>query len=294
MALDDKWYGVIEAGGTKFICAIVDESKNIIAEERIATRTPDITLAKCVDFFQQQMKLGYTIRKIGIASFGPIVLDKASPQWGHFSKTPKPGWSGANFAPRLSRELQVDVVLDTDVNAPALAEYKWGCAQHAESVVYLTIGTGLGGGVVINGRPLHGVTHPEIGHMAVIPPEGQTGTCPFHEHCAEGYASGTALGKIWGQPAHELDSDHPAWDGFAFVVGQLCRNLVLSFSPQKIIFGGGVMQKPGLLSKVIQATEKELGGYVAFPEGTDLNTILCLPALGDKVGVLGALALLDQ
>lgn len=294
MAHEQPYYGVIEAGGTKFNCAIVTREREIVAQQRIPTLMPKDTIEACIAFFENQIQAGYDIKQIGIASFGPIVLDPQSNEWGYFSKTPKPGWSHTPFAPVIRDALGVEVTIDTDVNAPALAEYKWGVAKGCESVVYITVGTGLGGGVVINGKPLHGVTHPEIGHMVVVAPEGQTGTCPFHECCAEGLISGAALGKIWGTPAHELGDEHPAWESFAFVMGQVCRNLMLCFSPNKIIFGGGVMQKPGLLDKVVVATQEQLGGYIAFPEGFNLEDILCLPDLGDKVGILGALALLDQ
>lgn len=293
MALSDPYYAVIEAGGTKFNCAIVTPQRDIVTEVRIPTTTPEQTLSETVSFFQEQRQKGYAFAKMGVASFGPLDLNPASNGYGSITKTPKPHWSDAPIRQHLADKLQCDVSIDTDVNGAALAEYRWGIAQHTQVAVYITVGTGVGGGIVINGKPLHGLVHPEIGHMLVSPPEGQQGTCPFHANCVEGLASGTALGKIWGAPSHTFGDDHQAWDGLAEVLGSLSHNLLVTLSAQKIIFGGGVMQKSGLLEKVIAATQQNLRDYIVFPEGVTLADVICLPGLGTRSGLFGALALLD-
>lgn len=293
MALTDPYYAVIEAGGTKFNCAIVTPDKEIVAEIRIPTTTPEETLSATEAFFTAQREAGYPFSKMGIASFGPLDLDPASPTYGYITKTPKPHWSNTDLANALASALDCEVVIDTDVNGAALGEYRWGAAQGAGVAVYVTVGTGVGGGIVVNGKPLHGLVHPEIGHMLVQPPVGITGTCPFHTNCVEGLASGTALGKIWAQPSDTFDDDHPAWDGLAEVLGNMCHNLMVVLSAEKIILGGGVMQKPGIVDKIVAATEKTLNDYVVFPEGKSLQDVICTPGLGTRSGMLGALALLD-
>ncbi|GGF86472.1 ROK family protein [Alteromonas lipolytica] len=294
MALTDSFYAVIEAGGTKFNCAVVTPQREIVAEIRIPTTTPADTLGKTVHFFQQQHKAGFHFARLGIASFGPLDLHQGSPTYGYITKTPKPDWSHTNLAGFLAEALDCEVVIDTDVNGAALGEYRWGAAQNADVAVYVTVGTGIGGGVVINGKPLHGLVHPEIGHMLVQPPAGVTGVCPFHTNCVEGLGSGTALGKIWSQPSHTFADDHPAWDGLAEVLGQMCHNLMVTLSAQKIILGGGVMQKEGLVAKVLATTSATLNDYIVMPEGTGLDDIICLPGLGTRSGLFGALAMLDR
>ncbi len=294
MALRDPFYAVIEAGGTKFNCAIVDENRNIIEELRVPTTTPAETLSACVDFFKHQKTLGRDFSEMGIASFGPLDLKPDSTYWGYVTKTPKPNWSFTSVAPYLGDALGCRVAIDTDVNAAAMAEHRWGAGQNANVVIYVTVGTGVGGGVVINGKPLHGLVHPEIGHFKVIPPAGIEGVCPFHGNCVEGLASGAALGKIWGQPSETLGDDHEAWDKLADVLAQLSHNLLVGFSAEKIVFGGGVMQKDGMLEKIIAKTADSLADYIVFPDGTGLNDIIVLPGLGTRSGLLGALALLDS
>lgn len=294
MALSDPYYAVIEAGGTKFNCAVVTPERDIVAEIRIPTTTPEDTLAKTIGFFQQQRQAGYLFSRMGVASFGPLDLNPASSTYGYITKTPKPNWSSTDVAGRLAKELDCDVVIDTDVNGAALGEYRWGAAQGSAVAVYVTVGTGVGGGLVINGKPLHGLVHPEIGHMLVQPPTGVTGVCPFHTNCVEGLASGTALGKIWSQPSHTFTDDHPAWDGLAEVLGDMCHNLMVTLSAQKIILGGGVMQKHGLIEKVVAATRSKLNDYIVMPEGSSLESIICLPGLGTRSGLFGALAMLDS
>jgi fructokinase len=294
MALTDPYYAVIEAGGTKFNCAVVTAEREIVAEIRIPTTTPEETLAKTADFFQQQRQAGLAFNRMGIASFGPLDLNPASATYGYITKTPKPVWSDTDLAGYLARQLDCEITIDTDVNGAALGEYRWGAAQGTAVAVYVTVGTGVGGGLVINGKPLHGLVHPEIGHMLVQPPAGVTGVCPFHQNCVEGLASGTALGKIWSQPSHTFTDDHPAWDGLSEVLGDMCHNLMVTLSAEKIILGGGVMQKHGLVEKVIAATTARLNDYIVMPAGVGLDDIICLPGLGTRSGLFGALALLDS
>ncbi len=286
-----QYFAAIEAGGTKFNCAIIDADKNILAETRIATTTPDETIGAVIDFFTQQKGSGFGFDRLGLATFGPVDLDLDSATYGHITKTPKPHWTGAALAPRLAEGLGCEVVVDTDVNGAALAEYRWGAAQGTSVAVYITVGTGVGGGVVINGKPLHGLLHPEIGHMLIGDVEGIKGVCPFHGSCIEGLASGTAMGKIWQKPAEQLPDDHRAWEIQARVLGMLCHNLMLNFSPEKIVLGGGVMNKPGLLGNVIQYTQSSLASYVTLPSGISFEDIICLPQLGNKAGIFGAFAL---
>lgn len=294
MALTDNCYAVIEAGGTKFNCAIVDGQRHILAEQRIATTTPNETLAQCVNFFRAQREQGLRFSRMGIASFGPLDLQSGSKRFGFITQTPKPGWSDTPLASHFEHALGVDVAIDTDVNAAALAEYRWGAAQRTQVSVYVTVGTGVGGGLVVNGKPVHGAVHPEMGHMLVTPPEGQTGTCPFHTNCVEGLVSGTALAKIWGQPSDTFGTDHPAWDGLADVLAQFCHNLLVTLSAEKIVFGGGVMQTKGLIERIRKRTGDYLNGYVVFPDGVSLDSILVLPGLDVRSGLFGALALLDD
>lgn len=286
----NKHFAVIEAGGTKFNCAIVDAERNILVSQRVATSNPDQTLGEVIDFFRQQQQ-SYNFDYLGLACFGPLDLHPDSATYGYITATPKPHWSNTAIAPLLEHALNCQVVFDTDVNAAALAEYKWGAAQGADVCIYITVGTGVGGGVVIHGKPLHGLIHPEIGHMLIPQLDGIKGVCPFHGNCVEGVASGKAMGEIWQQPAETLVDDHQAWDIQTQVLGLMCHNLMLSFSPQKIVMGGGVMSKPGLLTKVIQNTEQSLAGYLSFQHGKSLQDVICLPGLGEHSGLLGALAL---
>lgn len=294
MALTDNYYAVIEAGGTKFNCAIVDGQRQVLAEQRIATTTPAETLARCVDFFQQQRQHGYRFQRLGIASFGPLDLMPNSETYGFITQTPKPFWSNTPLVSHFEKALGVEVRIDTDVNAAALAEYRWGAAQHTQVSVYVTVGTGVGGGLVINGKPVHGAVHPEMGHMLVTPPDGQTGVCPFHKNCVEGLASGTALGKIWGQPSDTFGREHPAWEGLADVLAQFSHNILVTLSAEKIVFGGGVMQTEGLIERIVQRTKDYLKGYVVFSDGIAVDNILVLPGLEGRSGLFGALALLED
>jgi fructokinase len=286
-----KYFAVIEGGGTKFNCAIFDAQKQICAKYRVPTSTPDATLGAVVAFFESQKNKGHDFEKLGLACFGPLDLNKRSSSFGSITSTPKPHWSNTRIVPILAQALDCKVAVDTDVNAAALAEHLWGASKGAEVNVYTTVGTGIGVGVIINGKPLHGLIHPEIGHMLVSGLDNIHGICEFHGQCFEGLASGKAMSKIWKQPAETLPDDHPAWEIQAQVLGQLCHNLMLSFSPQSIVLGGGVMAKSGLLERAIYYAEKSLNSYIVYPENYSLKQIISKPGLGDRSGILGALAL---
>ncbi len=282
-------YGLIEAGGTKFVLGIA-EGDRIVATARIPTTTPEETLGQAIDWFEAQLGKGAGLDAIGVASFGPLQLDRGRPDWGHVGQTPKPGWSGADLAPRLARSFGCPVAIDTDVNGAALAEYIWGAGQGCRSLVYLTIGTGIGGGAVIDGKILHGVSHPEMGHFrpARHPDDlGFAGACSFHGDCLEGLASGPAVKARWGQSLSELGPDHPAHEIIAFYLAQAVCTLQAIFEPQRIIFGGGVMGAPGLIGKVVTAADMLGAGYFA----SDPAEIVVAPGLGDEAGLRGALAL---
>ncbi|WP_026376358.1 ROK family protein [Aestuariibacter salexigens] len=286
-----QYYAAVEGGGTKFNCAIIDAERNIIAEQRFPTSTPDETLGQVVDFFSQQKVKGHQFTSLGLGCFGPLDLNPDSLQFGYIANTPKPHWSNTPIMNILQDELGCSVSIDTDVNAAALAEYKWGAAKACDVAIYVTVGTGVGGGVIINGRPLHGLNHPEIGHMLIGEIEGIGGTCPFHGCCVEGLASGTSMKKIWKCSAESLQPDHEAWVVEAKVLARLCHNLMLSFSPQRIILGGGVMQQSSLLESIQHYLAQSLAGYITLPQHRSFQDIVVMPALKDKSGLLGALAL---
>lgn len=285
-------FGAIEAGGTKFVCAAGTGPDDVRAITRFPTTTPAETFARAIAFFQEQPE---PVAALGIGSFGPVDLNPASPTYGFITSTPKPGWQQADICGTLRHALGVPVAFDTDVNAAALGEQRWGAAQGADPVIYLTVGTGIGGGVLVGGRPVHGLVHPEIGHIPV-PRDPQTdpfpGVCPFHGDCLEGLAAGPALQARWGQPGHTLPADHPAWPLEAAYIALGLAACICVLSPQRIILGGGVMQQPQLFPLVRERVKTVLNGYLRAPEIEEPNPgYIVPPGLGDRAGVLGALAL---
>ena len=288
-----RLFGAVEAGGTKFICAVGDENGVLHAESRIATADPDSTLARVRAFFKARCG-DVTPAALGVACFGPVVLERQSASYGFIGNTPKAGWSNTDVAAMLAREFSCPVGFDTDVNAAALAEHRWGAGRGTQNLVYLTVGTGIGGGVLIDGAPLHGLLHPEIGHIHPRRHEldlNFAGVCPFHGDCLEGLASGPAILARTGRELQHLDASHVQWQIEADYLGQLCAQLVLTVSPQRIILGGGVMAEP-LFAPVRQRTLRWLGGYVDRPEIlARIERYIVAPALGSRAGVLGALCL---
>ena len=287
--------GGIEAGGTKFVCSIGSGPGDLRHEVRFPTTTPEETLARTIDYFQEQEEAEGPLDAIGIAAFGPLDPDPTSPTYGYITTTPKPGWAHTNFVGALNNHFDVPVGFDTDVNGAALSEGRWGAAQGLHTFLYLTIGTGIGGGAMINGKLLHGLVHPEMGHIRLSHDwqhDPFPGSCPYHGDCLEGMAAGPAVEKRWGLKGQELGSDHEAWELEADYLAQALQTLVTAFSPQRVIMGGGVMDVPGLLPKVRQKTLDYLNGYVQHPAITErIDEYIVAPGLGNKAGVLGAIAL---
>lgn len=287
-------YGGIEAGGTKFVCAVGGSPDTIEAEVRFPTTTPEETIEQAIAFFEEHLPLA----SVGVSSFGPVDPDPASATFGYITTTPKPGWAHTDFAGAIGDALDVPVGLDTDVNGAALGEQRWGAAQGLDTFIYLTIGTGIGGGGVINGGLMHGLIHPEMGHIR-IPHDREAdpyaGHCPYHGDCLEGLAAGPALEERWGQPAETLPAHHPAWELEAQYLALALSNFICTLSPQRIVMGGGVMEQPQLLPLVRQKVQELLNGYVQTPEILErIDDYIVPPGLGAKAGVLGAIALAQR
>jgi fructokinase len=286
-------YGGVETGGTWCVCAVGSGPGSLIAEEQFPTgEDPKRTIARIASFFERHPRPA----ALGIGAFGPLELDPRSPVWGQVTATPKPGWSGAALAPALAQRLGVPVAIDTDVAAAALAEHRWGAGRGAGSLAYVTVGTGIGAGLLLDGgRPWHGLVHPEAGHIR-IPHDRRRdpygGCCPRHGDCWEGLACGPAIAERWGRAAGDLPGEHPAWELEAEYLALGLLSLVLVASPERIVLGGGVMERPGLLERVRVRLGALLAGYPPHPLlGERIGEYLLAPALGDRAGVLGALAL---
>jgi len=288
-------WGGIEAGGTKFVCAVGSGPEDLRAEIRFPTSSPEVCLREALDFFRAQQAKHGALAAIGVASFGPVDPDPASPSFGTITTTPKPGWANTDLVTPLRVGLGLPVGFDTDVNGAALGEGRWGAAQGLDTFIYLTVGTGIGGGAVVNGALLHGLVHPEMGHIAV--PHDRdldpfAGSCPFHGDCLEGLASGPALEQRWGQRAETLSEEHPAWELEAGYLAHGLATMIYTFSPQRIIVGGGVVAHPGLLTRVRGRLLEILNGYVQHPAVLDeMESYVVAPGLGNQAGVLGAIAL---
>jgi fructokinase len=293
----EKIYGGIEAGGTKFVCIVGSSPSNIVDRLRIETASPQETLPRVAQFFEPYASSG-RIRTLGIGSFGPIDLDRNSPNYGGITATPKPGWQSTNIPAALQTSLHLDVAIDTDVNAAALGEALWGAGRGVDPSLYLTIGTGIGGGFIQNGRPLHGLSHPEMGHIRV-PHDRRAdsfpGNCPFHGDCFEGLANGPAIEKRLGRRAETLADDDPFWQIEAAYIGAALATYILVLSPARIILGGGIMQRRFLLPVIRRHVLDSLNGYVqCAPLLERIESYIVPPQLGNESGALGALALARQ
>lgn len=286
--------GAIEAGGTKFVLALSRADGTILAETRVATRTPDECFPDIAAFFDQASAAHGAIAAFGVGSFGPIDIDPASPAYGTFTTTPKPGWAGARYHDVLGR-FGAPIVVDTDVNGAALGEWESGAGQGCRTLAYTTVGTGVGSGVLRDGRSLMGFSHFESGHIPVIRDttrDPYKGFCPYHRDCLEGLAAGPSIKDRWGQSLSELGSPADKVDLIAGYVAQLAVNLVLLHMPDRLIFGGGVMKTPGLIPAVRQQTEARLAGYIKAPQlDPGLERYIVGPGLGDEAGITGAIAL---
>jgi len=291
----DELYGGIEAGGTKFVCAVGTGTGEILGRVQFPTSTPEATLGQAIDFFRRQ---AVPVASVGIGSFGPVDLDPPSPTFGRITSAPKPGWQDVDIAGQVRAALSVPTRLDTDVNAAALGEHRWGAAQGLDTFLYLTVGTGIGGGGMAGGRLLHGLMHPEMGHQR-IPHDRERdpfdGSCPHHGDCWEGLACGLAIDRRWGKRGNELPPDHPAWALEAHYLALGLANLILVLSPQRIILGGGVMHQLQLFPAIRREVQVLLAGYIRAPAILErMDDYIVPPALGDGAGVLGAIALAQE
>jgi fructokinase len=284
-------FGGMEGGGTKFVCAVGTGLDDIREEIRFATTTPDETLAQAIAFFKK-----HNAAAIGLAPFGPLDLDSSSPCYGSITATPKPGWSGTNILAAFRRAFDIPLAFDLDVNAAAFGEYTCIPANRGlDTFVYFTIGTGIGAGVITYGELIHGLTHPEAGHMRLphdLAKDPFPGICPFHVDCFEGLAAGPALEARWGQLGQALPDNHPAWELETGYISSALVNIILTISPQRIVLGGGVMERRFLFPLIRVKVKEFLNGYVASPVfAGELDDFIVPPALGKRSGILGAIAM---
>jgi fructokinase len=286
-------FGGIETGGSKWECAIGTGPDDLRAAETIATTTPEETIGRAIAFFERQGP----VAAIGIGSFGPVDQKLSSPTWGHITNTPKPGWAHTDVGQEIRRRLSVPVAFDTDVNAAALGEHRWGACQGLDTFCYITVGTGIGGGGMAGGKLLHGLLHPEFGHMRVphdLNADPFPGVCPYHGDCWEGLASGLAIEARWGRPAASLDGDLAVWELEARYLALGLVSVMCVLSPERIVVGGGVAHHDGLLTLVQRDVLALMNGYVETSAVSDeIAEYITLPGLGLRAGVLGAIALAE-
>lgn len=280
-----NYYGAIEAGGTKMVCAVADEDLKIIAKTSVPTTTPNETLAEIFRFFDE-----YKLQSLGIGSFGPIGIDPSKDNYGYILATPKKGWANFNLLGALKERYGVACAWTTDVNAAAYGELKQGAAIGKSSCIYLTVGTGIGAGIVNNGEIFQGIGHPEMGHIRVKrhPEDTYEGTCPYHKDCLEGLAAGPSLEARTQMKGQHLPQDHPIWELQAYYIAQALMNYTLTLAPEKIILGGGVMNQEHLLEKIRQQFTEQMAGYMETPEVSDYIVRWGLP---NESGIIGSLLL---
>ncbi|MBV9156183.1 MAG: ROK family protein [Acidobacteriaceae bacterium] len=287
--------GGIEAGGTKFVCGI-GTGPDDLRTAQFPTSSPEITLANVIAFFKEQA--GASLEAVGIGSFGPVDLNRSSPSFGFITSTPKPGWANFDLVGAVQNGLNVPVEFDTDVNGALLGEARWGAAQDVADAVYITIGTGVGGGAMVDGEVVHGLVHPEMGHLRIphdLARDPYPGNCPYHGDCLEGLAAGPAMQARWGMPAGVLPPDHPGWPLEAHYLALGLVNLTVTLSPRRFLLGGGVMQQPQLFGLIRQEFARLLNQYVQHPDVIEgLDTYIQPPQLGGRAGVLGTLVLAEQ
>ena len=281
-------YGGIEAGGTKMICVIGDENGRILDRMQIPTKTPEETMPIMIDYFK-----GKDIKALGIACFGPIDLNRDSKTYGYITSTPKLAWKNYDIVGAFKKELGVPIGFDTDVNGSLLGEITWGCAKGLTDALYLTIGTGVGGGVMAGGKLLHGMLHPELGHIKMAVADGDTykGKCPYHGTCFEGMAAGPAIEDRWGKKAVELADDDKVWDLESTYIAQALCTYILTLSPQIIILGGGVMHQEQLFPLIREKVLEQLNGYIVTKELKDIDNYIVPASLNDDQGIMGSIKL---
>lgn len=284
----------VELGGTKCL-AILARGREILDRLKVPTGSPEATVGELIGCVRRWQSDGADVKALGLASFGPLGLDPGRPDFGFITGTPKPGWADFDLRGGFSGALGLPIGLDTDVNAAALAEGRWGASAGARVHVYLTVGTGVGGGLVVDGRAVHGLMHPEMGHVRVrrVPTDDFPGACPFHGDCVEGLASGPALAARTGIDPSALADDHPAWRFVAAGLGELVATLLLALSPERIVIGGGVGGREALLPAIREAARMSLNLYLPLAAG-ELDTLVTAPGLGTDSGALGAVLLALQ
>jgi fructokinase len=286
-------YGGIETGGSKWECAIGTGPEEMRAATTIRTTTPRETMENAIAFFEHEGP----VEAIGIGSFGPIDQKPSSPTWGHITTTPKPGWAHTDVAQEIRRRLSVPVAFDTDVNAAALGEHRWGAGQGLDTFCYITVGTGIGGGGLSGGKLMHGLLHPEFGHMRIphdFEDDPFEGVCPYHGDCWEGLASGRAIEARWGKPAEQLEDEPAVWELEARYLALGLVSVICVLSPERIVVGGGVASRDALLPLVRHDVLSLMNGYLDSPAVRDrISEYITVPALGIRAGVLGAIALAE-
>ncbi len=278
----------IEAGGTKFVCAIGDENGQIFSKEVVKTTTPKETMEQVVEYFKQ-----HDFEKMAVGCFGPIDINIKSETYGYITSTPKQAWINYNIMGELKKHFNVPMEFNTDVNCAALGELSFGAAKSLDSCLYMTVGTGIGAGAVVNGTLVSGMLHPEMGHMLIKRREDDKfeGTCIYHKDCFEGLACGKAIDYRWNTPAYELPEDHEAWDLEAYYLAQGIVNFILVLSPQKIILGGGVPQQKQLYPLIHKYVKEFLNGYIQTKEMEDIENYIVYAELGNEAGIKGTLVL---
>ena len=281
-------FGALEAGGTKMVLAIGNENGEILEQVSIPTETPSITIPKIIEYYK-----GKEIAALGIGSFGPIDLDKKSKTYGYITSTPKLAWANYDLVGNIKKELPLPIGFDTDVNGSALGEATWGITKDVESSIYITIGTGVGIGVYQNGGLLHGMLHPEAGHVLLSkhPDDKFEGVCPYHPNCLEGLASGPSIEKRWGKKAIELKDNQKVWEMEAYYIAQALVGYILTLSPHRIVLGGGVMHQEQLFPLIRSKVTELLNGYVRTSQINDMEHYIVPAALNDNQGIMGCIQL---
>lgn len=282
-------FGALEAGGTKMVCAIGDENGKILEKISLPTKTPEETMPKIIEYFKDK-----NIAALGVGCFGPVDLNKNSENYGHITSTPKLAWVNYNIVGKLKSELDIPVGFDTDVNGSALGEATWGSTKGIENSIYITVGTGVGVGVIINGKPYHGMMHPEGGHILLGRHPSDTefvSKCPYHDNCLEGLAAGPAIEKRWGDKAYNLADRKEVWELEAYYLGQAICNYIMTYSPERIVLGGGVMAQTHLFPLIRGEVRKQLGGYIRTKQTTDLDTYIVPAGCNDNQGIMGCIKL---
>lgn len=286
----------IEGGGTKFVCAYGTGPENLKGRTVIRTESPAITMKALIEYIRE-VDARQPITGIGASVFGPLDLDRDSPTYGYITTTPKSDWRNFNFLGAFKQEFSCPVGFDTDVNAAAISEYHWGAAKNVSDMLYLTVGTGIGGGAIVNHQLAHGAMHPEMGHILIPPDKNDNfrGVCGYHGNCLEGLASGPSLKERWQvKSALDLSEDHPGWEFEAGYLGIALANYSLILSPKKIVIGGGVMRQDHLLPKIHRRFIQHLNGYLQNPKVIEqVENYIVKPGLEENAGVLGAIAIAE-